>query len=161
MTMPRSRKTGTATNSRFWNWLAVPALLPGETSQVAARHERNRPGNSPGAVFEGLHLSVARRGERTRAAIDPCLDGAVKTRQIAHRGRAENYSADHRPSGRRTSSKGTCRGRNAITSWPLNQLADYRLDWVLPPKCEELLPILGPRSLWDVHHHDRELRKPR
>src|ERR1035438_2631333 len=107
MTMPRSRKTGTATNSRFWNWLAVPALLPGETSQVAARHERNRPGNSPGAVFEELHIAVAGRGETYQGRIDPCLDDAIQTCQIAHRDRAENYSADHRPSRRRTSSKGT------------------------------------------------------
>jgi hypothetical protein len=26
-------------------------------------------------------------------------------------------------------------------------------------ECEELFSILRPRSLWDVHHHDCELRK--
>jgi hypothetical protein len=61
----------------------------------------------PGAVFEGLHLAVARRGESYQRCIDPCLNHAIKPRQIAHRGRAENYATDHTPSRRRTSSRGT------------------------------------------------------
>ena len=40
----------------------------------------------------GLHIAVACRGETHQGRIDPCLDDAIKTRQIAHRGRAENYS---------------------------------------------------------------------
>src|ERR1019366_4644713 len=60
-----------------------------------------------GAVFEGLHIAVAGRGETYQGRIDPCLDDAIQTRQGAHLGRAENYSADHRPSRRLTSSKGT------------------------------------------------------
>src|ERR1035441_10260888 len=60
-----------------------------------------------GPVFEGLHIAVACRGETHQGRINPCLDDAIQTRQIAHRGRAENYSADHKPSRRRTSSKGT------------------------------------------------------
>ena len=59
------------------------------------------------AVFEGLHIAVACRGETYQGRIDPCLDHAIQTRQIAHRGRAENYAADHSPSWRRTSSRGT------------------------------------------------------
>src|ERR1035438_8743984 len=60
-----------------------------------------------GTVLEGLHVAVARRGETYRCRIDPCLDDAIKTRQIAHRGRAENYPADHSPSRHRTSCRGT------------------------------------------------------
>jgi len=60
-----------------------------------------------GTVFEGLHIAVARRGETHQGRIDPCLDDAIETRQIAHRGGAENYAADHSPSRRRTSSRGT------------------------------------------------------
>jgi hypothetical protein len=40
-----------------------------------------------GAVFEGLHIAVAGRGETYQGRIDPCLDDAIKTRQIAHRGK--------------------------------------------------------------------------
>src|ERR1035441_6467291 len=60
-----------------------------------------------GTVLEGLHVALARRGETYQCRIDPCLDDAIKTRQIAHRGRAENYAADHSPSRRRTSCRGT------------------------------------------------------
>jgi mRNA interferase HicA len=49
--------------------------------------------------------------------------------------------------------------RNVATSRPLNQLAGHRLDWVFPPQREELFSILSPRPLWDVHYHNRELRK--
>src|ERR1039458_547860 len=31
------RETGTATNSRFWNWIAVPGLPPGGLSYAAGR----------------------------------------------------------------------------------------------------------------------------
>ncbi len=59
-----------------------------------------------GTVFEGFHIAVASRGETHQGRIDPCLDDAIKTRQITHRSRAENYAADHKPSRRRTSSRG-------------------------------------------------------
>src|ERR1035438_1555616 len=60
-----------------------------------------------GTVFEGLHVAVAGRGETDQGRIDPCLDDAIQTRQIAHRARAKNYPPDHSPSRRRTSSRGT------------------------------------------------------
>src|ERR1035441_5553067 len=77
---------------------APPALLNDDAALVQ---------QFTGAVFEGLHIAVACRGETCQCRIDPCLDDAIETRQIAHRGRAENYPADHSPSRRRTSSKGT------------------------------------------------------
>src|ERR1017187_9089663 len=40
-----------------------------------------------GAVFEGLHIAVAGPGETYQGRIDPCLDDAIKTRQIAHCGK--------------------------------------------------------------------------
>ena len=45
------RKTGTATNSRLWNWLAVPALPTADTPSKTGTHPRPPPyrrvGGSP------------------------------------------------------------------------------------------------------------------
>jgi hypothetical protein len=60
-----------------------------------------------GTVFEGLHVAVACRGETYQGRIDPCLDDAIETRQIAHRRGSKNNATDHSPSRRRTSSRGT------------------------------------------------------
>src|ERR1019366_5086425 len=38
-----------------------------------------------GTVLEGLHVAVACPAETSQCRIDPCLDDAIKTRQIAHR----------------------------------------------------------------------------
>jgi len=37
-----------------------------------------------GAVLEGLHIAMARRGETYQGRIDPCLDDAIEARQIAY-----------------------------------------------------------------------------
>ena len=37
---------------------------------------------------------MACHGETHKGRIDPCLDDAIEARQIAHRGRPEDYAAD-------------------------------------------------------------------
>jgi hypothetical protein len=60
-----------------------------------------------GAVFKGLYIAVSGGSETHQRGIDPSLNDAIKTCQIAHGGRAENYAAYHSPSRRLTSSRGT------------------------------------------------------
>src|ERR1017187_5700777 len=60
------RKTGTATNSRLWNWLAVPGLPTADTPPVA------RPiFIPPDEAFPHNAASTESRGHRTGPPLTP------------------------------------------------------------------------------------------
>jgi len=50
-----------------------------------------------GTVFEGLHIAVPCRGETYQGRIDPCLDDAIETRQIAYRLQVEKRRGGSQP----------------------------------------------------------------
>src|ERR1039457_3696613 len=61
------RKAGTATNSRLWNWLAVPGLPPGFASHVSGLIHFN-PGNRRKSVSAVCSVALASIANAARCA---------------------------------------------------------------------------------------------
>jgi hypothetical protein len=50
-----------------------------------------------GTAFKGFHIVVTCRGETYEGCIDPCLDDAIETRQVAHCGRSKKLLGGSQP----------------------------------------------------------------
>ncbi len=88
---------------RGWSVSFTPVVNAEDADQIRwFEAEKDTPLADPqaqfaGTVLEGLHIAVACRGETYEGCIDPCLDDAIETRQVAHRGRQEKLRGGSQP----------------------------------------------------------------